>query len=131
MSFYAGFEPKGASDGLPPLRDIAEWLDSLAPYPAFLAEQAGRIVGHGILCPEKDRAELAVFVGQEFRGLGLGRALMQQMIALARRTGLRMEWGQTHPDNAPMMRLALKLGFVAESDQREFHMPLSPAAEAP
>ncbi|MGH9804189.1 MAG: GNAT family N-acetyltransferase [Candidatus Acidiferrales bacterium] len=126
--FYRGFEPKGASLGLPPHKKPERWLATLAPFPNFLVFSKGKIVAHAVLCPEGDAGEVAVFVGQEHRGRGLGRCLMSELVEEARRLGLRRVWGLTEFDNIPMRRLARSLGFVAGKDPYEFTLDLERAA---
>jgi len=79
---YAAFEPKGEFQGLPPRTPemITRWLSTLTEMgdEQFVIEVGKRIVGHSMLClgQDKTEAELAIFVHQDFRGLGLGRKLL-------------------------------------------------------
>jgi len=123
---YRNFEPRGAAQGLPPRHDPERWLAGLSLYPNFLAIVDGRLAGHSVLCTDADAAEIAVFVHQDFRGHGLGKRLLAEMVHEARRLGLRQVWGVTELDNVPMLRLAHRLGFVSGSDPREFHLDLHP-----
>lgn len=81
LRLYARFEPKEVYDGQPPLAlaDIETWLKEFLhdDFVQFVVEIGDRIVGHSVLHLSRDRteAELMLFVHQEFRGLGLGRAL--------------------------------------------------------
>ncbi len=125
LDMYSGFEPKGAAMGLPPRKDTAKWLDELVNYPNFIAIVRGRLVGHSVLCTGGESAEIAVFVHQDYRGRGLGRALLKAMIEEARRLGVRRVWGIAEFDNIPMLRLAYSLGFVPGDDPREFSLDLS------
>ena len=124
VAMYRSFAPKGACLGLPPRRDPERWLDSLSPYPNFLIEATGRVIGHAVLCTDGDSAEIAVFVHQDYRGRGLGKRLLSEAIAEARRLGLARIWGMTELDNVPMLRLAHSLGFVSGKDPREFYLDL-------
>ncbi len=121
---YVSFEPKGASLGLPPRGDPAAWVHSLQDSPNFLVEVDGRIVGHSVLCPEGDSGEVAVFVHQDFRGKGLGKMLLGEVLTEAKRLGLKRVWGITEPDNVAMLRLAHSLGFRSGNDLSEFHLNL-------
>ncbi len=124
VAMYLSFEPKGASLGLPPRKEPQGWLDGLATRPNFVICVDGRIVGHGVICPEDSSGEVAVFIHQDYRGRGLGKRLLGQLISEARRVGLRRVWGITEYDNVPMLRLAYSLGFVRGSDPREFYLDL-------
>jgi len=121
---YHSFEPKAAAQGLPPRHDPERWLAGLSVYPNFLAIVGGRLAGHSVLCADGGTAEIAVFVHQDFRGRGLGKRLLAEMVHEARRQGLRRVWGVTDLDNVPMLRLARALGFVSGRDPREFYLDL-------
>ncbi len=126
IAMYLSFEPKDAAMGPPP-GGIESWLDRLAAYPNFLAVAEGRITGHAVLCPAGDSAEAAVFVHQDYRGQGIGRMLLTEVIHEARRLGLRRVWGVAEPDNYPMVSLARSFGFVAGSGPGEFYLDLEEA----
>ncbi len=127
IAMYLSFEPKDAAMGLPPHGRIESWLDGLAAYPNFLALVKGRIAGHAILCPGGDSGEVAVFVHQDYRGRGLGRMLLAEVVHEARRLGLRRIWGVVESDNYPMQHLARSFGFVTGSRPGEFYLDLEEA----
>lgn len=124
MAFYQTFEPKGECLGLPPREDPDPWLSRLAPYANFLVELDGNLVAHGALCNEDGSGEVAVFVHQDYRGCGLGKLLLSELVAEARRLGLKRVWGMTELENVPMLRLARSLGFVSGADPQEFYLLL-------
>ena len=123
---YLDFEPKGAFLGLPPRKEPQAWLDRLANWPNFVVLVEERIVGHSVLCWQGDLGEVAVFVHQDYRGTGLGKRLLTEVINEARRRGLRRVWGTTETDNIPMLRLAFSLGFSPGEDAGEFYLDLAP-----
>jgi len=120
FAFYETFEPKGACLGLPPREDPNPWLLRLAPFSNFLVELEGKLVAHGALCNENGSGEVVVFVHQDYRGCGLGKLLLSELVAEARRLGLKRVWGMTELENVPMLRLARSLGFVPGEDPQEF-----------
>jgi len=124
VEMYQTFDPKGAAMGLPPWKDPGRWLETLTPFPNFLVRAADRIVGHGVLCIEGDSGETAIFVHQDWRGHGIGKLLLLELIEEGRRLGLRRVWGMSAPDNYVMLRLAESLGFVPGSDLGVFHLDL-------
>jgi diamine N-acetyltransferase len=81
-AMYLEFEPRGAFQGLPPESEsrLDNWLDRLcrSGVENFVVDNGERIVGHITLCPDpaKSEAELAIFVHQDWRGLGVGRTLL-------------------------------------------------------
>jgi GNAT superfamily N-acetyltransferase len=116
LEMYREFEPKGACLGLPPHKNHAAWLEHLGSYVNFLAKAGGKVVGHGVLCPEGYTAEIAIFVHQDFRGRGIGRKLVKELIGEAQRLGVRRVWGLTESDNIPMLRLLRQFGFQPSHD---------------
>lgn len=133
IAMYLVFDPKGAALGLPPRKEPGRWIDSLREFPNFLVRDSGRIVGHAVLCIEGDSGETAVFVHQDWRGRGIGKMLLQELIDEGRRRDLRRVWGMAAPDNFVMLRLADSLGFVPGSDPGVFHLDLKSdgAAQSP
>lgn len=124
VAFYNSFQPKGACLGLPPRDDPNPWLSRLAPYSNFLIEIEGKLVAHGAICAEGHSGEVAVFVHQDFRGCGLGKLLLTELVAESRRLGLKRVWGMTELENVPMLRLAHSLGFLSGADPQEFYLLL-------
>lgn len=127
LAMYTTFEPRPGSLGLPPRYGLEQWLDRIQPFPNLLLWDRDRVVGHGILCPQDDAAEVAVFIHQEYRSRGLGTLLLSELVQQARRMGLRRVWGMTELDNVPMLRLARSLGFVSADDPRQFYLDLDDA----
>ena len=64
---------------------------------------------------EQDRGglsgEVAFVTRESKRRCGMGRLLLETLIATAIDRGLHRLWGQVLPDNIPMLRLFQKLGF--------------------
>jgi len=63
------------------------------------------------LNPETGDAEFALVVSDAYQRQGLGRHLMQRLIAVANERGVRRLVGQVLAENAPMLRLLDSLGF--------------------
>jgi L-amino acid N-acyltransferase YncA len=127
VAMYESFEPKGGAMGLPPRANPERWLADVSAFPNFLVSREGNIVGHALVCPEGDSAEVAVFVHQSHRGIGLGKWLLSALVDEARNLGLRRIWGTTDLENVPMLRLAHSLGFKTGADPEVFALEL-PAA---
>ncbi|MGH6952748.1 MAG: GNAT family N-acetyltransferase, partial [Alphaproteobacteria bacterium] len=62
--------------------------------------------------PDNVEAEFAVTVRSDMKGRGLGRLLMDHLIAHARRRGLKCLFGHVLAENAPMLALCRDLGFA-------------------
>ena len=90
---------------------------------------ASFILGNG-----GDDCEFAVTVADGWAGAGLGRALMTALVDAARRRGLREMVGFVLAENAPMLRLAARLGFAVKRDPDDYSQcvcRLGLAREAP
>lgn len=61
--------------------------------------------------PERERAEFAVMVRSDQKGRGLGFALMQEIVAYARATGIREVFGDVLAENETMLKMAREFGF--------------------
>lgn len=77
-------------------------------------EQGPHIVGVSryYLDPETREAEFAVVVTDRWQGRGLGRHLMERLIAVARQSGVKRLVGAVLNENEPMLDLARELGFT-------------------
>jgi acetyltransferase len=62
------------------------------------------------------RGEYAGAVRSDLKGLGLGRLLMEEIIAYARKQGIREIWGEVLAENLAMLGLVRKLGFEVQRD---------------
>jgi len=78
-------------------------------------ERRGEIVGEvrAYHYPEGATAEVGIIVRSDMKRRGLGRALMETMIAYSRENGLELI-GQIAPDNEPMITLAERCGMQIE-----------------
>lgn len=64
------------------------------------------------VAPDGESCEFAIVVGDAHRGIGLGRRLMEDLIAAARDRGLKVMEGETLANNDGMLGLAERLGFT-------------------
>lgn len=130
LAMYETFDREGLTVGMPPVTDIADWLDALATSPNFVAVDDGEVLGHGFVRPEENTGEVAVFVHQDHRGRGIGRRLLATVIEEARHQHLSRVWGMTESKNAAMFNLARSLGFVQANDPQMFWLVLEPPDES-
>jgi GNAT superfamily N-acetyltransferase len=113
---YDRFDPLGGALGLPPRTAEArcEWIGSAlgqrVNVAAFLP--VGEVVGHCFLAADKPAsAEMAVFVHQESRRIGVGTALVKEALAWGGGAGLRRVWSMTSSDNRAALLLQKNCGF--------------------
>jgi GNAT superfamily N-acetyltransferase len=62
--------------------------------------------------PDAGACEVAVVVADRWQGQGLGRVLMTELVARARRAGYTRVEGDVLADNRPMLTLARRCGFA-------------------
>src|SRR5438093_10888502 len=83
----------------------------------LVAELLGEIVGWAALSPASARrcylgvAENSVYVAREARGLGIGRALLEELIAGAESTGIWTIQTSIFPENRASLALHERCGF--------------------
>jgi RimJ/RimL family protein N-acetyltransferase len=82
-----------------------------------LAEVGGEedIVGGAryALEPGGAACEFAIMIADDWHGVGLGSALMRELIRVARARGLQRMYGLVLSDNSAMLGLARRMGFRA------------------
>lgn len=102
------------------VQDFEAWLDSLpGPYAPpggrllvarYAGESAGCVALRGI---GGDAAEVKrLYVRERFRGLGLARALVQELIDVARAAGYTRLRLDTHQSMIPAQKLYRSFGFT-------------------
>lgn len=69
-----------------------------------------------IVDPDGESAEYAVTVGSTLKGRGLGKRLMNEIIAYGRRLGLKRIYGHVLAENRAMLGLNKALGFATMRD---------------
>jgi len=66
--------------------------------------------------PDGESCEFALVIADDWQRRGLGRRMMEQLIAVARASGLRTMIGHVLAENRGMLSLCQKLGFaIADS----------------
>jgi len=95
------------------------WFDShaSAAYPILVAEEDGDVLGWASLTPWSDRGAYArtvegsLFVRDDQRGRGVGRALHEALVARARAAGHRVLIARVESGNGASRDLLLSSGF--------------------
>jgi phosphinothricin acetyltransferase len=88
------------------------------PHEWLVAEQGGRVDGYGYSAPLHSRsayrwsAELSIYVREHERGHGIGRALLEALIATCRRRGLVNAFACIALPNPASQRLVETCGFT-------------------
>jgi L-amino acid N-acyltransferase len=96
-----------------------QWVqEHQGAHPAVVAVQGGALAGFGSLSPFRDRAAYAtsvedsVYVDEAWRGQGVGRLLLEELVALAKKQGFHTVLARISGDNAPSIALHERCGFV-------------------
>jgi L-amino acid N-acyltransferase YncA len=93
------------------------WDASHAPFARLVAREGETVVGWAALSPVSSRqayagvAEVSVYVAQSQRGAGLGRQLLEALIAESEENGIWSLQAVMFPDNAPSVALHRRCGF--------------------
>jgi PAS domain S-box-containing protein len=127
LAFYESFEPKGAYEGLPPLRkrDRRRWVMGIVGgWRNYLILDGDRVVGHaGVTVGGSDLEEIILFLHQDYRCKGIGTQALRHIWTLLEQEGWRRLWLTVENTNLPAIRCFQKVGFRHTSD------PLDPELE--
>jgi GNAT superfamily N-acetyltransferase len=126
---YLDYEPRNSFQGLPPLKDdvCAKWAKEMILTGVNLVAVCPRagIVGHTALFPiDESCCELLAVVWPEFQNQGIGTALTQGCVQIARQLGFEKIWLPVDSINLRARRVYEKCGFECRSPRlsRELEM---------
>lgn len=99
--------------------DVPSWdaWDAAHPSLRLVADRDGDLLGFAALSPYSHRrcyrgvAEESVYVGEDARGQGVGRALLDTLVARAEEDGYWTLLAGIFPENAASLALHLRCGF--------------------
>ncbi len=115
---YDAFVPKGSFNGLPPeAREIRHnWIKGVINGgPNFLAWKEFKVIGHVAILPyyfTHMEAEFLIFVSQNSRGTGVGKALTDAIVETAKEIHLKKIWLSVDACNYRAIHLYRKVGFT-------------------
>lgn len=139
-AMYDSFDPADRAQGIPPSNSSAvrDWLDTLFVDDAIhvLAWHDDTVAGHALLVPDDDGGyELAIFVHQDYQGVGIGTHLLRALLGAGARAGVERVWLTVERWNRAAVALYEGVGFEttnAGSFDLEMALRLGPAgAEEP
>lgn len=96
---------------------LEEWDAGHLPFARLVASHEGEIVGWGALSPVSDRcayggvAEVSVYVGDGYRGMGIGARLLGRLIEESEEHGIWTLQAGIFPENVASVELHRKRGF--------------------
>ena len=102
------------------------WLDEHAgAYPAVVADESGKIAGFGSLTPYRPRpayattVEDSVYVHADWRGRGVGRLILEELVRLAGAHGFHAVMGRIVGGHEASIGLHSACGFEMVGVERE------------
>lgn len=104
----------------------AEWLEARSgALEVVVAEIDGEVVGFASLSAYRERAayrttvEDSIYVHADHRGAGVGRALLEEIVSVARERGFHAVIARIVADHAASIRLHAAIGFQHVGIERE------------
>ena len=126
--YYRFFAPKrGFSEGEIAHFMTVDFVNHVALVAVVEAAGARQIVGAGrYLVSQPGAAEVAFGVDDAHQGLGIGSALIQHLVAIARAAGLDALHAEVLAENTPMLKVFEKsgLGMSTRREQEVVHVVL-------
>src|SRR5881397_1103955 len=112
------------------LEDRAPWFAAHASpqHPLIVVVESGRVVGWGSLSAWSDRcayaraAEVSVYVHQDHRGHGIGRALLAELIVRGRAASLALHRALGFQPIGTMRRVGEKSGRLLDVELLDLHL---------
>ena len=104
---------------------LAWWSERAGRYPVLVAEAKSEVVGFAALGPHRLRsgyrftAESTVYLHPDWRGRGIGRQLMTDLLEAGRAAGFHTVVAGICTEHAESIRLHAGLGFVECGRLRE------------
>ena len=116
LKMYSVFDPKPASQGLPPEdpETCRDWVTMLFQIGVnSLSWKDDRVVGHASLIPDRkvNSGELLIFVHQDHRNLGIATELTRFALEKFGEQGFEIVWLTVRMSNFLALKLYKKLGF--------------------
>jgi len=93
------------------------WDEAYLPFARLVMREGERVLGWAALSPVSKRqvyrgvAELTVYVAESARGRGIGRALLDELIAESERNGIWTLQASIFPENVASVELHRRCGF--------------------
>ena len=126
---YTGLSQESLRWSMPPYnrQRIEYWTSDLENRIILIARDENRVAGHlqiliGTSPRFREMGDLFIYLHQDYQNAGLGAALMNEAIGLARQRGLHRVELTVVADNHRAIRLYEKVGFQREGLKRENYL---------
>ncbi|WP_265110929.1 GNAT family N-acetyltransferase [Halosolutus halophilus] len=124
VEMYTHFDDDSRSQGLPPRDEprTREWIGGLLDDGLnAVARHGDDMVGHAVLVPYDDTAELAIFVRPTYQSAGIGTHLIRGLLRYGQENGLTHVWLTVSRTNRIAMNLYRSAGFETTARNRGEH----------
>jgi ribosomal protein S18 acetylase RimI-like enzyme len=114
VSMYTDFDADSRAQGVPPRKEdaIREWVKGLLDEGLnVVVHHEDAPVGHAVLMPVDDSAELAIFVHPDYQSAGIGTRLIEVLLGHGQQEGIDHVWLAVSQRNHVAMRVYRAVGF--------------------
>jgi RimJ/RimL family protein N-acetyltransferase len=103
---------------------IDRWISNISNLISLVAEHGNRIVGYTQIYRfsqprRKGIGEQLIYLHQDFHNVGLGTAMMEKLLQLAKKKGMHKIDLSVVADNKAAIQLYRKLGFTVEGVSKD------------
>ncbi|MFP8955767.1 GNAT family N-acetyltransferase [Natrialbaceae archaeon A-CW3] len=121
VDMYTHFDDDSRSQGLPPRGEsrIRQWISGLLEDGLHtVARHGDDVIGHAVLIPYDEKAELAIFVRPAYQSAGIGTQLIRGLLDQGRANGVDHVWLTVSRTNRIAMNLYRSAGFETTANNR-------------
>ena len=126
VEMFASMSDEALKWGMPPYtREVVErWINNIPSLIPLVAEDNNHIVGYATIYKHphprrKGVSDLAMYLHQDFHNAGLGTAMLQYLLGLARKEGVHRIGLHVIADNKIAIHLYEKSGFKVEGAMKD------------
>lgn len=125
IEMFASMSDESLKWGMPPYtREVVErWINNIPNLIPLVAEDNSRIVGYATIYKyphprRKGVSDLAMYLHQDFHNAGLGTAMLDYLLGLARKEGVHRIGLHVIADNKIAIHLYERAGFKVEGTMK-------------
>ena len=126
FGMFSSMSEKALEWGMAPYTmDVIErWVGNIQNLISLVAEHGDRIVGYASILRfshprRRGVGDQLIYLHQDFHGVGLGTAMMEKLLQLAKKEGMHRVELTVVADNTVALHLYRKLGFQTEGRSKD------------
>lgn len=101
---------------------LASAFENTQQYAMLVAEEDGEVIGYGCVSVSCENCDVEnVLVAEEYRCSGIGRRILNELIAEAKLRGAENAFLEVRVSNLAAMRLYLSCGFVGTHARSRYY----------